>query len=379
MPVGSAPAVSGFSTPFRSSRTRFALVVAGLCGLVAWIAVRWSPQGARSENPLVSTPRLAIEALGAKSLYYNGPARPWLLAQRSDLLAADDRESSSERARLFAQATLSVPLFRQLDRRHRFDTLLLVGDPSGYRTLLDHLVEAKDFTLSYVDHTSLVFARSRTAPWTRQAFDKVRAKLPGVSDRESAEVLAQTASKLTAAHRESDAKSLLDEALKLDAKSADVWSGLASYWTARGEFRDALAAADRALKLDRQHLGALSTRTQVLYATKRYNEALALSQQLMERLPNDPNVLFKHAQIAHEAHAFQREITALEKLIALADAEQRSTTGYRLYLAQSYMAASKAQPAIEAFTRVLADPELPEDQRKFAQESIERIKSRTGL
>ena len=99
----------------------------------------------------------------------------------------------------------------------------------------------------------------------------------------------------------------------------------------------------------------------------------------MAHLPDDPNVLFKHGQIAHEAHAYKAEIRVLEKLIALAESERRSTTGYRLYLAQAYMAAGQGKPAIDNFTRVLADPELPADQRKFSTESIERIKSRTGL
>jgi tetratricopeptide (TPR) repeat protein len=366
-------------TQLQSRRWVAALVAAGALTIGILVVMRWSPGRTKSTNPLVTTPCLVLGELSAKSIFYNGPARPWLLAQRSDLLANDDRAAGSERARSFAQAALSVPLFRQLDRRYRFDTLLLVGDPTGYRTLLDHLVEAKDFTLSYADHTSLVFSRSAAAPWSLRALEPLRAKLAGVPQGEMAEVLAQAASKLVAAHREAEAKTLLEEARKLDGKSPEVWNGLAIYWTARGEFREALTAADRALNSDRQHLGALSTRTQILYATKRYNEALTLSQQLVDRMPEDPNVLFKHAQVAHEAHAYQREIAALEKLIALAEAERRSTTGYRLYLAQSYMAASKGQSAIDAFTRVLADPELPEDQRKFAQESLERIKNRTGL
>ena len=127
------------------------------------------------------------------------------------------------------------------------------------------------------------------------------------------------------------------------------------------------AAADRALKLDRKHLGALSTRTQILYATKRYNEALALSQQLVERLPDDPNVLFKHAQIAHEAHAYQREIARWKS-----SSRWRKPSSVRPPATGSISRnptwrPSKGKPAIDAFTRVLADPDLPADQRKFAR------------
>lgn len=344
------------------------------------LAIGWGlSRSTRRENPILATPQLGLAALTAGSLYFNGPAHPWLLAQRPELLAAEVRDARSARAREFAQAAAAPTLFRQLDRKQRFDTLLFIGDPSQYRTLLDHLIERRDFTLAYVDHTSLVFKRSVAAPWSVNDLAAVRAQLGSVSKQEQAEFLALTAAKLTAAHREAEAKTLLDEALALDPKCVEAWSALAGYQMTRGEFADALIASDRALKIDAKHLGALATRTQLFYATKRYNEAYALSQRLVERLPDDPNVLFKHAQIAHEAHAYKTEIATLEQLIALAEAEQRSTTGYRLYLAQAYTAKGDGKPAIDNFTRVLADPDLPADQRKFSIESIERIKNRTGL
>jgi len=360
-------------------RHRWRLALAAVVLAVALAAGWWVAGGTRRENPLLATPRLAMEALAAKALYFNGPAQPWLLALRPELLTAEERDVRSARSRAFAQAVANPALFRQLDRELHFDTLLFVGDPSQYRALLDHLVERKDFTLAYVDHTSVIFQRPAAAPWTMEALAAVRAKLGPLSPREMAEFLALTAAKLTAAHREGEAKKLLDEALALDAQGVEAWTALAGYQMNRGAFADALASADRALSIDSRHLGALAIRTQVFYATKRYNEAYALSQRLVARLPDDPNVLFKHAQIAHEAHAYKAEITTLEKLIALAEAEQRSTTGYRLYLAQACMAAGQGQPAIDAFNRVLADPDLPADQRKFSLESLERIKNRTGL
>ncbi|MGB8169745.1 MAG: hypothetical protein WCF18_19750 [Chthoniobacteraceae bacterium] len=363
----------------RSPRFR-SLLVAAVAGIVFVLAAAWwLSRPGRRENPAFATPKLALETLKAGSLYFNGPAHPWLLAQRPELLTAEVRDPKSARSREFAQAAASPTLFRQLDRQHRFDTLLFVGDPSQYRTLLDHLVERRDFTLAYVDHTSLVFRRSAAAPWSIKDLTAVRTRLGHPSRRDQAEFLALTAAKLTAAHREPEAKALLDEALTLDPKCVEAWSALAGYQMTRGEFADALIASNRALSLDAKHLGALATRTQLFYATKRYNEAYALSQRLVERLPEDPNVLFKHAQIAHEAHAYKTEITTLEKLITLAEAEQRSTTGYRLYLAQAYTAKGDGKPAIDNFTRVLSDPDLPADQRKFALESIERIKNRTGL
>jgi tetratricopeptide (TPR) repeat protein len=357
-------------------RTRLAVLAAVLAVLVlgVWLAPRFRAV----PDPLLATPRLALERLEGGTIYYNAAALPWLVAQRPEFVAPEDRDGRSERAAAFAQAVLNPKLFRQLDRKFRFDALLLVGDPSQYRTLLDHLVETKDFVLHYADHTSLIFRRGGTA-WTPRDLDGVRSRLSSLGARARAQFLALTATKLTAARRQEDAKPLLDEALALDSRSAEAWSALAAYRMERGDWVEALKATEQALSIDKNHLGALATRTQVLYATRRFDAAYALSQRLVERLPDDPNVLFKHAQIAHEAHAYKTEIAALDKLIALADAAKRPTTGYRLYLAQAHTAAGNGQPALENFTRVLEDPELPEDQRRFATEAIERIKRRTGL
>jgi tetratricopeptide (TPR) repeat protein len=368
--------MSGF--PKRIQRHRTVLLLACVVGAIVFLAAWLLPRWLQKDDPLVTTPRLALEALTANSLYFNAAARPWLLAQRPDLLTPEDRDERSDRTRAFVQAVANPKLFRQLDRRHRFDTLLLVGDPSQYRTLLDKLLEEKDFTLTYADHTSLVFRRDGV-PWTKDALAPLRSKFAASSKRDRATVLALTGSKLVAARRSEEGRALLEEARALDPSVPEAWSGLALDQMNRGNWAEAITDADRALDIDKQHLGALSIKTQCFVATKRFNEAYALSKQLVERLPDDPNILFKHAQIAHEAHAYKAEIEALEKLIARAEAEERETTGYRMYLAQAHMAASNGAKAIENFERVLADPALPQDQRDFARDSVQRIKSRTGL
>jgi tetratricopeptide (TPR) repeat protein len=366
-----------FLLRLRPSHLRWLFAGLGLTLLAGaiWILPRFRAQ----ENPLLTSPRFAVEALTPGPLYYNAAARPALLALRPELLEAEDRDERSERSRALVQAVVNPKLFRQLDRRYHFATLLLVGDPSQFRTLLEHLQETKDFRLSYVDHTSVIFRRSAEELWTTAALEPIRAKFASASKRDRAKFLALTGTKLTAAHFAAEGRALLEEALSLDGGLADAWSGLALDHMNRGRWADALANADRALAIDRNHLAALSTKTQVLYANKRFNEAYQLSTRLAAQLPEDPHVLFKHAQIAHEARAFTTEIVALEQLIQLATKNERPVTGYRLYLAQAYMAAGKGQPAIDNFQLVMADPHLPADQRTFAKDSIERIKTRLGL
>jgi len=364
------------STPILRRRALLLLIAVVVAGLIAFWT--WNPADS-GPDALLDNPRLALSALQARALYYNPAAIPWLAAQRPEFLSAEARDPGSERARSFAQAILEPKLFRRLDRELRFDTVLLVGDPSQYRPLLDHFGETRDFRLSYVDHTSMVYRRDAPRAWTLEDFASVRQAVGAASKRRQAACFALAGAKLAAAHRNAEAKALLDEALALDSRSAEVWSARGVLDLEQNEWAAALAATEKALAIDKNHLGALATRIQAFVVAKRFNEAYALSQKLIARLPDDPNLLFKHAQVAHQANAFKTEIATLEKLIARAEASQRPTTGYRFYLAQAHTAAGQGQPALENFARVLTDPELPEDQRKFALETIERIKRRTGL
>ncbi|TCO89902.1 hypothetical protein EV701_11275 [Chthoniobacter flavus] len=374
----SAPPMTDLAAFFRTRRMlAIVLVVLLLAGIVAGVGA-WSGWFSH-RNPLLDSPQLALEGLQAKSLYYNGRAKPWLLSLRPDLLAPEDRNPESDRSRGLMQAVENPQLFRQLDRKYRFDALLLTGDPSEYKPLLDHLNETKDWTLRYVDHTSMIFRRDSGRPWELADFAPVRARFARSRARDRAEVLAETAVKLFAAKQADAGKALLDEASHIAPNEPHGANALATYYLGRGEWRQAMEQVERALSVDKQFLPALATKTQILYGTRRYSEAYALSSELIEKLPNDPNLLFYHAKIAHEAHAYQAEVDSLGKLIAQAGAEGRPIGGYQLYLGQAYTAMGDATRAVEAFMVALDDPSLPVDQRDFARENITRIKKRTGM
>jgi tetratricopeptide (TPR) repeat protein len=370
--------MSELATFFPNRRTLIigigALLAVMIVGTVA-ISRGWFS----SRNPLLDSPRLALETLDAKSLYFNGRAKPWLLSQRPELLQAEDREPESERSHSFPQAVENPKLFRQLDRKYRFDALLLVGDPSEYKPLLDHLLETKDWTLRYVDHTSMIFRRDGGRAWQPEDFAKVRERYAHGSARDRAEVLAQTAVKLLAAKQVEAGKALLDEAADLAAREPHVANALAVYYLGKGQWTQASQQVERALSANRDFLPALATKTQLLYGMKRFSEAYDLSSKLIAKMPDDPNLLFYHAKIAHEAHAYQAEVAALGTLIKQAEADGRPISGYQLYLGQAFTAMGEAQKAIDAFMLALDDADLPADQRAFARENITRIKKRTGM
>ena len=336
--------------------------------------------GWRHRNSVPSpaaTPELAIRPLVSKTLYFNGAARPWIAKLRPDLLMPEARDEKSELSRGLVQAVENPKLFRQLDRKYYFDALLLVGDPSQYRPLIEHLLEAKDWTLTYLDHTSVVYRRDVSPEWKATALDALTPNFPRTKDR--AAFFAQAAVRLLAIRRGADAKACLDKAQALDDRLPDIWNGNAIFRMNRGEWTPALTNANRALAIDANFLPALATKTQVLYSTKKFSEAYDLSRRLVEAYPNDPGLLFYHAKICHEAHAFTDEIRTLQRLIDRAESESQPASGYRLYLAQAYAKDGKAQPAIDEFNRVLADADLPKEQRTFAEDTLAQIKERAGV
>jgi tetratricopeptide (TPR) repeat protein len=349
---------------------------AGLAALALAVAAAFVRPAFHSANPLLTTPTLALEALQAKTLYFNGAARPWLLKQKPDLLTAEDHDDNSERTRSLSQAVLNPKLFRQLDRRYRFEALLLTGDPSQYQPLLDHLLTTKDWTLRYVDSTSLVFRRGEGKRWSLSDLDPIRVRFAGAPAGDRAIFLAQTGAKLVAARELEAGKQLLDEALRLDDRLPDAWAGLATYHTARGDWRDALTEVNHALSLDGDFLPALSTKTLLLYGSKQYSAAYELSSRLVREFPDDPNLLFYHAKIAHEARAYKPEIEALLKLIARAEAENRPLSGYQIYLGQAYAKVGDAGRSIDQFMLALDDPDLSDDQRSLVMDNIARIKKK---
>jgi tetratricopeptide (TPR) repeat protein len=344
--------------------------------IVALAATAWFTRaGWQPKNPLIVTPVLAVEALSGHSIYYDGPARSWLLQRHPELLRAEDRQDTSARVHSFIQAVQNPKLFRQLDRQYRFDTLLLVGDPSEYQPLLDHLLDSKDWTLSYLDHTSVIFKRDGAEPWTEAKLQAVRARFDTASAHDRAVFLAQAAVKLIALRKAAEGKKLAEEAAKVDPGAPEAWSALAEYFLNRGEWNPAIANANRALEIDSEFPRALASKAQALYATKHFSDAFHVSEKLIELMPNDPAILFYYAKICHEDHAFEEEIKTLLKLIVLAEQNDRTSSGYRIYLGQAYARDGQGPEALDQYRQALGDPDLTESQQKEVVDAMKVIKS----
>jgi tetratricopeptide (TPR) repeat protein len=361
-------------------------VLLGFAGWFGWKS--WLKPWLYPPSPLVVTPKLALEPLQAKNLYFNGRALPWLAQFRPDLLTPEDQDRGSSRSRSFLQATQNPKLFRQLDRQARFDTILLLDDPSNYQRLLDHLLEPeiaqRDFKLVYLDHWALVFKRGAEREWIPEDSEPLKQKLAGVGSEDRAAFLAKSAARMLAIRQLDPAKKWLDEAIAVDSSSVDALAGLASYYVALGKWPEAESYADRALEKKEDFIPALQAKVVAMRATGHHIDALKLSKKLNILLPEEPVRLWQHAQLAHDARDYDTEIAALERLIELAKAEERPSGDYEFRLGEAHVFqamndAAHAPKAIAHLRNALRDPSLPAEKRRFAEERIATIQQRTGL
>ena len=373
----------------KSARRRIT-ILAVLVTTVGGIVWEWPEIQERlfPPDPLVATPTLACKQVQAHSLYFNGIALPWLEKFRPDLLTAGDRDAESPRRRAFVQAPQNPRLFRQLDRQSRFDTLLLVGDPSNYQRLLDHLLEPepekRDFRLVYLDHWAFVFKRNTPREWQPADAEPIRGRIGKLRARDQAMFLAMAAGKMLAVRNVEAAKKWLDEADSLNSRSIDVLGGFAGYFTAIGRWVEAEAYADKALEKNPDFIPALAAKIVAMRATKHRVDAFKYSVRLNRLLPEDPVRLMQHAQLAHEANQIPVEIKALTRLVELAREEDRPAAEYEFFLGQAHATeagndAEHAPFALAHLRRAVADPLLPVEKRKFAEERIALIRERTGL
>ena len=373
----------------KSARWKIALlaIIAAVAGCAFW---NWPEIDGWLFPPpeVVATPRLACGEVQARSLYFNGLALPWLEKFRPELLTAEDRDAGNSRRRAFVQAPQNPKLFRQLDRQFRFDTLLLVGDPSNYQRLLDHLLEPepekRDFRLVYLDHWAFIFKRDTGRVWQPEDAEPVRQRLGHLRARDEATFLALAAGKMLAIRHVEPAKRWLDEAGKLDSRSVFVLGGLAGYEIAIGRWTEAEAYADKALARNPDFIPALAAKIVAMRATHHNIDAFKFSKRLNTLLPEEPVRLWQHAQLAHDAKQIPVEIAALTRLITLAHEEGRPVAEYEFFLGQAHANEAgndveHAPLALDHLRRAVADPMLPAEKRKFAEERIAIIRERTGL
>jgi tetratricopeptide (TPR) repeat protein len=343
-----------------------AIVALAVLGAAGWFGWKRHVRPWRPKSPEITVPTAAFAALRGPHVFPSPNAWIYLAKAHPAYLPA-----GTDAGRL-AQACQDPRLFRELDRAIRFPEIWLLGETSSYKPLLEHLVETKDFGITYVDHASIILRRDAGDGW--QPGDPATESKRFTDARERAYFLSQYASRLVALHRPDAATRWLKLAEETAPEIPDVWSAWSMQRMAKGDWDDALKYADRALSIDEDFVPGIACKAQCLYATKKFRPAYELSARLLKSSPSDAGLLFYHAKLAHEARAFESEIDALQRLIALAEKAGANVSGYRVYLAQAYAAYGDADGAMDQVTLALLDTTLPREQRKFADELLTQIK-----
>jgi tetratricopeptide (TPR) repeat protein len=328
-------------------------------GVVELVSAHHEPVDPRLEHE-----QMAIERLqDVHYLFFSPASHTDLQGARPDLVAAANEHS-------FAKALQVPSVFRALDHERQFEAVLFSGDTTTYKPLLDHLIETKDFTLTWLDNAVLIFRRRGATPWTQADLAATVAKFQGENQ---ARFLSGAATRLIAIGEMPMAKSALDQAQPNGAHLPEYWTALALYDGDIERWKEAVDALDRALSLNNDYTPAMTTKAQILFGARRYDEALEISDKVVEEHPDDPSMLFMQATISHEAHAYQREIAVLKHLIDLADAQGDSTTGYRIYLGQAYAEIGEGPPSLEQFKLALNAPDITPGQKKFAEDCVAKL------
>lgn len=309
-------------------------------------------------------------------VFFNGPALEELRVRRPVWLMESDAQGQSERVRAMVQAAQNPVLFRQLDRQEHFGVLLLAGDPIQSRPLLEHLWKSGDWSLEWADAFALVYRRGNQTEALPQRVGQVREGWRVLENRERAERLALLGDRLVAAKRMTEARAVLDEGTSVMGGHPPVLAAEGRYRLERGEWDQAVAFSDRALRADPNHRPSLSVKAQALYFSKRFREAYRVSQRLLADSPEDPLMLFAHAKIAHEVGAYSEELEVLNRLIAAAEAQKRSTSYYRVFLGRVLAKTGNGDGAIRELSLALQDPELAAKEREFAEDTLRRVRMR---
>ena len=279
----------------------------------------------------------------------------------------------------FLRAAQSPAMFRSLDRVYRFDALYLDGEPARYRELLRHFRESKDWQPVHVDPVAIVLIRSPQVVWTPDSLRIVRSQIATLPTDSQPAMLVLLANRLGTLGEMKSARTLIDDALQVAPDSAEVRAQLASWFAQTAQWNEALDHARKALALSKNLPAALTVQAQAFLALGKFEEAFNASSLLMKTpAADEPQALFLHARIAHEAHAYWHEIDALQKLLTVAEKAQAPTSAYRIYLAQALAKRSEPGDGREAVRQLeasLAEGDLSENQKQFAEETLAQIKS----
>ena len=354
-----------------------ALLFVAACGYAFWVVTR-PPEPI---SPELGTPMLSLRSLPASPsgpLFFSLEALPFLKGNWPQWSSAFGAASvlPEELAVQFDATTRAPQEWRVLDRKWHFGAVLLTGDPTTFRPLLEHLRSSSDWTLTLIDPTSYLFQRCPARSWTKADLAPLLEVFARHSTQEQQSARIQLAHRLLFIGEIPAVQTLLDEVLKADPDSILAWIEKASAYGMSGQWKESMEAADRALALDAHSRPARTAQANAFYAMGRFDKALYVTRGLYGDMLGDGQILLLHAKVAHSAPAYQEEIEVLQNMIVAAQSASQPVGLLQIYLGQAYAAMGDGNTAYEHFKAALKDPTLLDVDRAFAQKALERLDSK---
>jgi len=349
-----------FSSIVRAGLLITAFVLTVLGGLNS--ANCWSRDATQNIRLLAPVDLFDLAAKSGRPVFYNPAAANLIAAHAPGLL--DPAISQAERANLVQ----SPVAFRAKDKATPFAAVLLCGNLSESRALIDMLLASPNWHLELADHHGLLFRRGGGPAFRPLPVESV----PFSEPHEKALCLARTALSFEIAGLKTEARDYMTAATALDSSAPDVLIASSALFASQGRWLKARTMAERALKRWPDSAQAAYLNARAMLELGAVEKAYQQSSRLVRRNPRDISALLLHARAARAVHNPEAEIRSLEKLLAIAGAGGVPAGRIRIYLGQAWSQRGFPEQALENYRAALAGELLPEEE-KDVREAIQTI------
>ncbi|MFY8214981.1 MAG: tetratricopeptide repeat protein, partial [Chthoniobacterales bacterium] len=225
-------------------------------------------------------------------------------------------------------------VWREQNREHRYEAVVVAGTWSEIGPLAEHLRGSPDFYIDRVDPWGVVFRRGLPRPWQMPDVETIGS---GDSPVTRATALSRTAMIYQVLGENRSAQRAIATAMELEPGDANVLARKATIDLLRGRFADAVSGADLVLKEAPRHVAALQIKAQALSKAGADEAAWEVAEDLILAADkNDMISLALHAQLANAARAYSREQESLEAVVVMSERVGIEPVMYRVLLGQCY-------------------------------------------
>ncbi len=287
------------------------------------------------------------------------------------LFAPSKIESGStleQSARLHA----SLADWRAEDLKNPFSGIVFAGGDVRPSPFLEMIRSMPGWSLAVADNQGLLFVREQTAP-EFASLDSAKHKF--ATPEHQALYLSQAAMVQQAIGLPEKARQLLGGALEV-SETNQVLVHAAQFAASEGRWADVLETAGSVLKKNPRSIQARYLEALALFESGAISKAAEKSNALAGSRPDDSAILGLQARVAARNNDPATEISALEKLLALAKRRGQPTGNFHALLGQAWARRGFPDQALANYQAAL-DTNPPEDVRQQIEESMKVIRERT--